>query len=180
MQMVTRGNKIETEYTTLSAFANFNICNCIVQSICETCLGLALSKPKFKSSFLFLINFLHKRDSFSKVLRTNAIIQDPKSRELYQTCGRVINSVEKVLLLSLCTHDVQFYNYTKEGIRWYINEINKNKLLYQHDDIDDNQLELFKDFATMKGSSPDLCRYKSDTARFFVKLNQLNPYTTFG
>lgn len=144
MQMVTRGNKIETEYTTLSAFANFNICNCIVQSICETCLGLALSKPKFKSSFLFLINFLHKRDSFSKVLRTNAIIQDPKSRELYQTCGRVINSVEKVLLLSLCTHDVQFYNYTKEGIRWYINEINKNKLLYQHDDIDDNQLELFQ------------------------------------
>lgn len=151
MQMVASGNKIETEYTTLSAFANFNICNCIIQSVCETCLGLALSNPKFKSSFLFLINFLHKRDNYCAIVRENPIIRDHKSRELYQTCGRVVHSVEKVLLLSLCTHDVQFYNYTKEGIKWYISEIHENKVLYKSHEIDDNQLELFEKLSNDDG-----------------------------
>lgn len=151
MQMVTQGNKIETKRTTLSEFANFNICNCIVQSICETCLSLALSNPKFKSSFLFLINFLHQRDKFSELVRSNPIILDHKARELYQTCGRIIHSVEKVLLLSLCTHDVQFYNYTKQGIKWYIKEINENEILYKSQEIDDNQLELFEKLSNDDG-----------------------------
>ncbi|KAI5964022.1 IRA2 [Candida theae] len=151
MQMVTLGNKIETERTSLSTFANFTICNCIVQSICETCLGLTLSNPKFKSSFLFLINFLHQRDKYSDFVRSNAIILDHKSRELYQTCGKIIHSVEKVLLLSLCTHDVQFYNYTKQGIKWYINEIHNNKVLYRASEIEDNQLELFEKLSNDDG-----------------------------
>ncbi|KAI5961403.1 IRA2 [Candida pseudojiufengensis] len=144
MQMVLPNTKIATEYTDLSAFANFNICNCIIQSLCETCLGLALIDPKFKSSFLFLNDFLHLRNNYSPILLNNPILADPESRGLYETCGAVIQAVEKVLLLSSCTHDIQFYNYAKQGIKWYINEIKNNNALYAKNEVEDTLLETFE------------------------------------
>ncbi|KAI5954646.1 IRA2 [Candida jiufengensis] len=144
MQIVAPNSKIETDYTDLSAFANFNICNCIIQSLCETCLGLPLIDPKFKSSFLFLNDFLHLRDNYSQILMSNPILIDSKSRELYESCGAVIQAVEKVLLLSSCTHDIQFYNYAKQGISWYINEIKNNNALYPVGEVEDTLLDTFE------------------------------------
>ncbi|KAI3402447.2 IRA2 [Candida oxycetoniae] len=144
MQMLEPNSKIDLECTVLSSFTNFHICNCIISSICETCLGLSLTDPKFKSSFLFLIDFLHKRDNYTKRLLSNSILLDKNSRKLYDTCGGVIYAVEKVLLLSSCTHDAQFYNYAKQGIEWYVDEMHNHSALYSESEICDNLLETFE------------------------------------
>ncbi|CAI5757203.1 unnamed protein product [Candida verbasci] len=145
IRIVQTDTKIASDYTTLSAFANFNICNCIIQSICETCLALSLSDSKFKFSFLFLNKFLQMRNEYSDILLNNKILMDPKSRDLFETCGDVIHGVEKVLLLSLCTHDAQFYNYAKQGIVWYLNEVHINSSLYTAEDIQDNLIDTFEE-----------------------------------
>lgn len=144
MQMVEPLNKIETECTTLSVFANFHTCNCIIQCLSESCLELPLTDTRFKSSFVFLNEFLHARDSYSHFVFENPILLDKSLRSLYESCGSVIQSVEKILLLSSCTHDAQFYNYAKQGMQWYIGEMHEYKDMYRESEISDNLLETFE------------------------------------
>ncbi|CAK9436789.1 uncharacterized protein LODBEIA_P13110 [Lodderomyces beijingensis] len=142
---VDSSTKVNPNVSNLSVFAKFIICNCIVQSICDSCLKLSLMDPRFKTSFLFLNQFLHLRDIFSQTLSSNPLLADPEAREKYDTCGAALSSLEKVLLLASCTHDPQFYNYTKEAMNWYIDEIQTYRSLYRSGDINDNLLETFQD-----------------------------------
>ncbi|EGW32510.1 ras GTPase activating protein RasGAP/neurofibromin [Spathaspora passalidarum NRRL Y-27907] len=143
LKLVSKNTKIESNYTTLSAFANFFIVNCIVQSICETCLSLSLTDPKFKACFLFLNDVLIQRNQFTYILASNKVINDQARKESFSSFGEVIHAVEKVLLLSVCTHDIQFYNYAKEGMKWYINEMTIHHQLYRNIGVDENLLETF-------------------------------------
>ena len=67
-KMVTPGNRLVQYNSTLSVFANFNICNCIIYITCEACLSMSLLSPKFKSCFLFLNDFLQKRTLFDEYI----------------------------------------------------------------------------------------------------------------
>ncbi|KAG7660703.1 IRA2 [[Candida] subhashii] len=145
LTLVNSSTKIVTESTSLSILANYNLINYIIQSICETCLVINLSEPKFKASFIFLNEFLHKRKQFKEIVHSNQIVMRYKARQQYSSSGDVLHAVEKVLLLALCTHDIQFYNYAKEGIRWYVNEIKDNAEIYKKAGLDENLMVTFKE-----------------------------------
>lgn len=146
-KMVTPGNRLVQYNSTLSVFANFNICNCIIYITCEACLSMSLLSPKFKSCFLFLNDFLQKRTLFDEYIAKNPIIMDPLTQAYYEPCGDIIHSVEKVLLLSLCTHDVSFYNYAVQGLNWYVTELKTHKHFYRPEEVSDTMLDTFELFA---------------------------------
>ncbi|RCK63471.1 Inhibitory regulator protein IRA1 [Candida viswanathii] len=147
MKMVAPGNRLVQYRTDLSVFANFNVCNCIIFITCEACLSISLLSPKFKSCFLFLNEFLQKRSHFDDYIAKNPIISNPETQRYYEPCGDVIHSVEKVLLLSLCTHDVSFYNYAVQGLKWYVTELEEHKQFYRHEEVTDTLLDTFRLFA---------------------------------
>lgn len=120
MTLFDKENKISKNYTTISAYGNYLICINIMQSICEACLNLSLTDAKFKSCFIFLNKFMQARDGYNDLVSQNILIKDPSS---HSECVNVFHSFEKILLLSLCTHDIQFYNIAKESMRWYCKEI---------------------------------------------------------
>lgn len=119
--IVDKTSPIVTSYNSVTAFTNFLTCNYIVKAICDSCLSLSLTDSKFKSNFLFLNEFLAKKDKFDHIIVNNPIVRDERS---HFDEPSVTNSVERVLLLSLCTHDIQFYNIAKETMKWYIVQVN--------------------------------------------------------
>ncbi|RLV94789.1 Inhibitory regulator protein IRA2 [Spathaspora sp. JA1] len=141
LKLVTKNTKIEKNVTTLSAFANNFVLNCLVESICETCLSLSLTDSKFKACFLFLNDVLQQRNNFVDLIVSNKIVAQEATKDSF---GSFIHAVEKVLLLSVCTHDIQFYNYAKQGMKWYINEITTtHRQIYKDIGVDENLLETF-------------------------------------
>ncbi|KAK6463983.1 ras GTPase activating protein RasGAP/neurofibromin [Scheffersomyces coipomensis] len=146
MILVDENTLIVKNHTTLSTFANYTISNYIIQTICESCLSLSLIDSKFKACFLFINDFLQRRDVFSPIILSNKIITDPATSKYFEVGGGVIHSIEKILLLSLCTHDIQFYNIAKTTMRWYCNEINNQSQIYKNNgqEIDENLLETFE------------------------------------
>ncbi|KAL6451004.1 IRA2 Inhibitory regulator protein IRA2 [Candida maltosa Xu316] len=144
MQLLVPDSRLVEKCTTLSVFANFNICNCIIFSTCEACLSISLLSPKFKSCFLFLNDFLQKRKAFNHYLFESPVLTNTSIQNYYEPCGDVIHSVEKVLLLSLCTHDLSFYNYAKQGIEWYVTEVEEHSSFYRTEEINCNLVETFK------------------------------------
>lgn len=151
LMLVASSNNITTKFTTLSAFANYNLINYIIQSICETCLGVEICETKFKACFVFLNEFLNRRQQFKEIVKKNKLILDYKAKHQYSSSANVIHSVEKVLLLSLCTHDIQFYNYAKDAIRWYVNELTENFELYQKLGLDMSLFPTFKELTENEG-----------------------------
>mmetsp|Transcript_6090 Transcript_6090/g.7475 ORF Transcript_6090/g.7475 Transcript_6090/m.7475 type:complete len:2693 (+) Transcript_6090:217-8295(+) len=121
MTLFDRENKISKNYTTISAYSNYLVCINIIQSICEACLHLSLTDAKFKSCFLFLNKFMQAREGYSEIVNENELINNSSS---HQGCSNVFHSFEKILLLSLCTHDIQFYNIAKDSMQWYCKEVN--------------------------------------------------------
>lgn len=120
MTIVDKNNEIYKNQTNITTFANYMTCKQIIKVICDSCLSLSLRDSKFKSSMVFLNRFLSKRDEFQGVIEGNSIIADPRSHVDEPLVG---NSMERVLLLSLCTHDIQFYNITKETMRWHVKQV---------------------------------------------------------
>lgn len=117
VKIVDKSSLIAKDYNNVTAFANFLSCNYIVKAICDSCLSLSLTDTRFKSNFLFLNEFLAKKDLFDDIIADNKIIGDERSHADEEN---ITNSIERVLLLSLCTHDIQFYNIAKETMKWYI------------------------------------------------------------
>ena len=74
----------------------------------------------------------------------NPILTNPDTRVYLGFCGDIIHSVEKVLLLSLCTHDILFYNYALQGIDWYLDEVETNKPFYPSEDVRDTLVDTFQ------------------------------------
>lgn len=140
MTLFDRDNKISKNYTTISAYGNYLICINIIQSICEACLHLSLTDAKFKSCFLFLNRFMQARKGYEEVVNANELINDTSS---HLDCTSVFHSFEKILLLSLCTHDIQFYNIAKDSMQWYCKEINST-LHYNECCCPENLTETFE------------------------------------
>lgn len=124
---------VESDFTTtsysdrvISDYSKFVASNYIIESISDACLQFSLADAKFKSIFLFLTHFLQSRRSFLLQANNDLISTDYGHEE----CGNVCQSMEKILLLTLCTHDFQFYSVAKVTMKWHILEISKG----QHND----------------------------------------------
>lgn len=124
MTVAEKNNKLNQNYTTLSTFADFLISNFIVRSICEASLSWSITDSKFKAAFSFINDFLQKREEFLPRLSENQLMQDPRAAKIADLRGGVTQSIEKMLLLSLCTHDIQLYNIANTTMHWYIKILN--------------------------------------------------------
>lgn len=122
MTLVDKHTLVATNYTTLSTVGNYVASNLIVQSICEACLLLSLTDSRFKSCILLINKFLEGREQFKAIVAENRILSDPSSAKYIDFGSSSCHAIEKVLLLSLCTHDIQFYNIAKTTMKWYCNE----------------------------------------------------------
>lgn len=120
--LVSPDTLVAKEYTTLSTFCNYHESNLIVQSICDTCIQLSLTNTHFKSCFILIQNFLNCREQFRLIIRANSFLQDPREKNYIGFSRAASNAIEKVLLLSLCTHDIQFYSTAKMTMKWYCND----------------------------------------------------------
>lgn len=127
MTIVDETNLVAKNYNEVTAYTNFLTCNYIIKSICDSCLSLSLADTKFKSNLIFLNEFLKRRDQFDKFLINNDIIANDKT---HADDNVICNSVERVLLLCLCTHDIQFYNIAKETMKWYLKQ--SNNPIHEH------------------------------------------------
>lgn len=104
-------------------------CVCILISheflylTCEVlvCLGDKL----FKEFFIEINNYCHYR--YEKIVQMNEN-EYILNHEAHYACGRICGSVDKLLVLSLCTHKVQFLSLAKSFMKLYFNE----SLIFYH------------------------------------------------
>lgn len=115
-----KDNRLNQNQTTVSVFADFLIAHLIVKSISEASLCWSVADPKFKAAFAFINDFMKKREDFVERIDGNDLLLDPRTAEIVDLRGGATQSIEKMLLLSLCTHDIQFYNIANISMKWYI------------------------------------------------------------
>lgn len=94
----------------------------VIQSTAEACACLSLVDPKFKSCFVFLNRFLQEINLSHNVTNASKMFGNDL---IHRNCSSVVQSVEIILLLALCTHDVQFFSVAKIFMKWHILEMNK-------------------------------------------------------
>ncbi|CUM63329.1 uncharacterized protein PRCAT00000900001 [Priceomyces carsonii] len=115
MRLVENGNFTEST-SPLSLFTNMVISNYVLQAICDSCTSIAFIDYSFKARFLFLNRYLQARDkAITKVLKGHMEI----SLMSYANCSSMLYALERCLLITLCTHDIQFYNISKITMKWY-------------------------------------------------------------
>ncbi|CCE88740.1 Piso0_001519 [Millerozyma farinosa CBS 7064] len=114
-------NKEKLEFQTAAEiYTTYILAMYVLNSMCEVCLSLPLTDPKFKYCFVFMNKFLKVKDEyFESASDKHSWTQflDPDS------CLDTFTSFEEVLLLSLCTHDVQFYNIAKSSMKFYCKDV---------------------------------------------------------
>ncbi|CAH2352393.1 hypothetical protein CLIB1423_06S05424 [[Candida] railenensis] len=118
-------NDLEIACYPKVVLCNFLTSNYIIHYIVDACLGLSLTDPKFKACFIFLNRFLEYRDKliqgYSVTLNTILTNLDVKCKLEVGTVS--CHALEKIFLVSLCTHDIQFFNIAKSSMQWYAEEI---------------------------------------------------------
>ncbi|EGV64718.1 Ras GTPase activating protein ira2 [Yamadazyma tenuis] len=129
MSIVDKQSNMTSNLNIVTSFANYSTCKQIVKSICDSCLSLSLTDVKFKSNLIFLNEFLEMREEFNKIVTKSPIVQDPRSHCDETDVG---NSVERILLLSLCTHDIQFYNIVKDTMKWHLLHVKRISTHFEH------------------------------------------------
>ncbi|ODV78244.1 ras GTPase activating protein RasGAP/neurofibromin [Suhomyces tanzawaensis NRRL Y-17324] len=145
INLVEKDSAVAQNYTTLSTFSNYTVSNLIVQSICEACLLFSLTNSKFQACFWMINKFLQCRDEFKHIIDSNSILSNPATRKHIDFGTGAGHAIEKVLLLSLCTHDIEFYNSAKTTMRWYCDECRKRSNFYKpEEDIDENLADTFE------------------------------------
>lgn len=101
-------------------FVNYLLSDTIVKTIAEACTVFSLADLKFKECFIFFNRFLQERD---RVFGGNLVDEFIRVPRLHDFCNEVCEAVEIVLLLALCTHDVQFFNLARITMEWHVKEV---------------------------------------------------------
>lgn len=163
-----KSNDVKSNY--VAVYSNFLISNYIIEAISDSCLLFSLTDPKFKSIFLFLTHFLQLRDAFIGRISNNEIIQTDLS---HADCLEVSRSMEKILLLALCTHDIQFYSFAKIAMKWHIFEVKHGNHLPTcfSEDLSDTFSKVVNDKAVFTG-------FVSLHKRFRNYLREAEPTTS--
>lgn len=138
MTMV-RGKEQSLRDTEIKECLSFLFSNLVIKAIAEACTVFSLTDPNFKLCFIFLNKFLQERDSSYKNVTKNRLLQHKCS---HSACHSVCEAVEIILLLALCTHDVQFFGMAKLTMRWHILEIESGG--HPFNCFDNNLAHVFK------------------------------------
>lgn len=108
--------------TDVKEFTCFLFTNLVVKAIAEACTTFQLTDPNFKLCFIFLNRFLEERDKSYDHISDNRFM---RGEWAYDSCISMSEAVEVILLLALCTHDVQFFGMAKVTMKWYVFEFSK-------------------------------------------------------
>lgn len=115
------------------------ICIFVTQETINASVYLSLTDPKFKSCFVFLNRFLQERYFLFSVSDAGACFTHSW---FHSKCAPLVQNIETVLLLALCTHDIQFFSLTKTLIKWHIAEFNNG--LHAPGCFKDNLVSVFE------------------------------------
>lgn len=125
--------------TPIKECTTFVISHVIIKAIAEACTIFSLTDPNFKLCFIFLNRFMQERDlAYADVARNVLIAEDWG----HSSCASVAEAVEIILLLALCTHDVQFFGMAKITMQWHCYEVDHGKHLPQC--FESNLSDVFK------------------------------------
>lgn len=98
----------------------FVLSHYIIKAIFEACMFFSLTDPKFKLCFIFVNRFLQERDHVFRNVKENPFLKEPW---VHTYCPIVCDSVEIILLLAMCTHDVQLFGMAEITMKWYLLEV---------------------------------------------------------
>ncbi|OBA19106.1 hypothetical protein METBIDRAFT_33704 [Metschnikowia bicuspidata var. bicuspidata NRRL YB-4993] len=110
MRLLQVGNEMDStdEVHCISTMISHNV----IYSTCEV-IG-SLSYPAFKEYYISLKSFLLERIESPLRAQKNDFYQ---SKWTHIGCERVCTSLDKLLMLCLCTHDIQFFSLLKLSIK---------------------------------------------------------------
>lgn len=117
---LVEADKPQLRDTDFKECASFVLSHYIIKAISEACTLFSLTDPKFKLCFIFLNKFLQERDQVYVKIRMNKFLDQDWAHPF---CASVCVSVEIILLLAMCTHDVQFFGMAKITMNWYLVEL---------------------------------------------------------
>lgn len=148
---LVQADKPQLRDTEFKECASFVLSHYIIKVISEACTLFSLMDPKFKLCFIFLNRFLQERDQVYVKIRGNKFLNDDWAHPF---CASVCVSMEVILLLAMCTHDVQFFGMAKITMNWYLVELKE-------------------------GNHPDKCRALTLYATFRRILDDESVFTGF-
>lgn len=161
MKLLQVGNK-EGSSDEIHCIANF-ISQDVIHSTCEVIGGL--SYPAFKEYFIFLKSFLLERLGNPSRALANKFNQ---SKWTHAGCERVFTSLDKLLMLCLCTHDIQFFSLLKLSIKVHGFEARKssNDIHCCHNSLAESFSEVMGDDLVFTGFVSLHKKFKSILADF--------------
>lgn len=116
---LVRRNYLSLRINQSRIYTTSLVCFFIIQETISASVYLSLTDPKFKSCFVFLNRFLQERYfMLNDVIASDCL----EPTWLHCKCAPLVQSAETVMLLALCTHDIQFFSLTKTLIKWHITE----------------------------------------------------------
>lgn len=123
LSMSLVSNRFANEDNPKVLLSNYLTLNYIIHFISDSCLSLPLTDAKFKSLFLFLNRFLEFRYRIVENNMLDVILSKLNTENRAEVVTLYSHSLEKLLLISICTHDVQFFDVAKSTMKWYIKEV---------------------------------------------------------
>ncbi|GEQ72082.1 hypothetical protein JCM33374_g5768 [Metschnikowia sp. JCM 33374] len=120
MKLLQVGNEMNSsdEIHCISILISHNV----IHSTCEV-IG-SLTYHASKEYFIFLKSYLSERYGALSRAQRNVLYQ---SKWAHIDCDRVCTSLDKLLMLSLCTHDIQFFSLLKLSIKAHAFEVSATK-----------------------------------------------------
>lgn len=114
------GSRGSLRDTPLKECAGFILSNLVVKAIAEACAQFSLTDANFKLCFIFMNRFLEERQRAFGQAHRNPLVREAGA---HVSCALVNEAVEIILLLALCTHDVQFFGMAKISMHWHTHEV---------------------------------------------------------
>lgn len=119
---LVRRDKPELRDTHFKECISLDLSHYITKVVFEACMLFSLTDPKFKMCFIFVNRFLQERDLVYRDVKENPLLKEPWAHSF---CPTVCESIEIIMLLAMCTHDVQFFGMAEITMKWYILEVNE-------------------------------------------------------
>lgn len=121
---LAQADKTQLRDTAFKECLCFVLSHYIIKAVSEACTLFSLTDPKFKLCFIFLNRFLQERDVVYRNVKENRFIKEDWA---HAYCASVSESIEIILILAMCTHDVQFFGMAKITMNWYLLELEEGE-----------------------------------------------------
>lgn len=154
--LVDPKTSLDREYSILSTMSNYFASNLVIESICRACLLFSIANSKFKSCFLLINRFLLRREYFRPIIAANESVGGDDLINGIEFDLGAFHAIEKVLLLSMCSQDLQLHSIAKTTMKWYCDQFeNKHNVgvgaMWAHENLADTFSKVINDGSVFTG-----------------------------